>query len=113
MREPGRSLKTLEKWADPYVLGRPESELKAAATRPSPRTRAARGALAAGREHPLPAGHVVIDLPALSETEQFGVWLCDVAGLAARYRAAPASDAALRDKPPRSYEFSQRVSPRC
>jgi len=29
--ESGEILKALEKWANPYVLGRPESELKAAA----------------------------------------------------------------------------------
>jgi hypothetical protein len=48
---------------------------------------------------PLPLGHAVIDLPALSETERVGVWqralagigrwLRDVAGLAARYRVGP------------------------
>jgi len=48
---------------------------------------------------PLPIGHVVIDLPALSETERLAVWeraldgtghwLRDAAGLAARYRVGP------------------------
>jgi hypothetical protein len=48
---------------------------------------------------PLPLGHAVIDLPALSETERLGVWqralagtgrwLRDVTGLAARYRVGP------------------------
>jgi hypothetical protein len=47
----------------------------------------------------LPIGHVVIDLPALSETERLAVWeraldgtshwLRDAAGLAARYRVGP------------------------
>jgi hypothetical protein len=48
---------------------------------------------------PLPIAHVVIDLPALSETERLAVWqralaggtqwLRDAAGLAARYRVGP------------------------
>nr|MBA3395781.1 ATP-binding protein [Deltaproteobacteria bacterium] len=48
---------------------------------------------------PFPVGHVVIDLPTLSETERTGVWqralaptrfwLRDHAGLAARYRVGP------------------------
>jgi len=52
-----------------------------------------------GASPPLPVGHVVIDLPALSETERLGVWqraldgtghwLRDVAGLASRYRVGP------------------------
>jgi hypothetical protein len=52
-----------------------------------------------GASPPLPIGHVVIDLPALSETERLAVWeraldgsghwLRDAAGLAARYRVGP------------------------
>ena len=52
-----------------------------------------------GANAPLPIGHVVIDLPALSETDRLavweraiagtGAWLRDVAGLAARYRVGP------------------------
>jgi len=52
-----------------------------------------------GATPPLPVGHVVIDLPALSETERLGVWqraldgtgrwLRDAAGLASRYRVGP------------------------
>ena len=52
-----------------------------------------------GATPPLPIGHVVIDLPALSETERLGVWqralddtdcwLRDAAGLASRYRVGP------------------------
>jgi AAA+ superfamily predicted ATPase len=52
-----------------------------------------------GANRALPPGHVVIDLPTLSETERLGVWqraldgtghwLRDVAGLAARYRVGP------------------------
>jgi len=48
---------------------------------------------------PLPTGHVVLDVPSLSETERVGVWqralagtgqwLRDPAGLAARYRVGP------------------------
>ncbi len=48
---------------------------------------------------PLPMGHVVIELPPLSETERLGVWqralggtehwLRDAAGLASRYRVGP------------------------
>ena len=63
---------------------------------------------------PLPVGHVVIDLPALSETERGGVWeralagtgwwLRDLAGLAARYRVGPGvihrAVAALADHDP-------------
>jgi hypothetical protein len=52
-----------------------------------------------GASPPLPIGHAVIDLPALSETERLGVWpraldgtgvwLRDVAGLASRHRVGP------------------------
>jgi len=52
-----------------------------------------------GASSPLPVGHVVIDLPAISETERLGVWqraldetglwLRDAAGLASRYRVGP------------------------
>jgi hypothetical protein len=52
-----------------------------------------------GASPPLPVGHVVIDLSALSETERLGVWqraldgtrhwLRDVVGLASRYRVGP------------------------
>ena len=52
-----------------------------------------------GVSPPFPVGHVVIDLPALSETARAGVWqralaptsywLRDVAALAARYRVGP------------------------
>jgi hypothetical protein len=52
-----------------------------------------------GASPPLPLGHAVIDLPALSETERLGVWqralggtgrwLRDPAGLASRYRVGP------------------------
>jgi hypothetical protein len=52
-----------------------------------------------GATPPLPVGHAVIDLPALSETERLGVWqraldgtghrLRDAAGLASRHRVGP------------------------